>query len=102
MAHGLDPNEPPEPAPAAPWRALDRGVIRIADGVVATPGTPEWAEYVAFLRAGGIPDPMVVAAPGPPPVNYRAAGRAARAREIDNVAASDPVAALVLERNLSR
>lgn len=48
------------------YRLLSRGVLRLADGLVVLPHMIEWADYRAWLKAGGavLPeDPPVVATP---------------------------------------
>lgn len=84
------------------WRLLPRGVLRLSDGAVVMPDAPAWAEYVAFLRDGGVPQPMDVAPIAPTPFDYEAAGRAARERQIDRIRAADPIAGLLAEREIKR
>ena len=49
--------------------ATDAAVIRTEDGafIPNDPANRDWAEYQAWLEAGGVPDPM------PPPINPVAA-----------------------------
>lgn len=47
----------PQPVPAL-YKLLRVGVLRLADGRRITQDMLEWAEYYAWRKSGGIPEPM--------------------------------------------
>lgn len=48
------------------YRLLPRGVLRLADHIEVTRDMVEWDDYRAWLKSGGVPEPM---APPPPVPN---------------------------------
>lgn len=45
------------------YRMLPRGVLRLSDSLPITRDMVEWQEYRAWLKAGGVPEPMIVEPP---------------------------------------
>lgn len=48
------------------YRLLKIGVLRLADSAVITRSHPGWPDYRAWLKAGGVPEPMQTS-PAPTP-----------------------------------
>jgi hypothetical protein len=48
------------------YRLLQRGVLRLSDNLTITPDMGEWQEYRAWRKGGGVPEPMIPAAPTAP------------------------------------
>lgn len=48
------------------YRRLNKGVLRLADNLTITRDMIEWGEYRAFIKGGGVPEPMIVPAPPEP------------------------------------
>ena len=46
------------------YRLLTKGVLRLSDNLVITRDMIEWGGYRAFIKGGGVPEPMT-APPGP-------------------------------------
>lgn len=46
------------------YRLLTKGVLRLADNLVITRDMIEWEDYRAWLKGGGVPEPMPLP-PGP-------------------------------------
>lgn len=46
------------------YRLLTKGVLRLADNLAITRDMIEWCDYRAFIKGGGVPEPMT-APPGP-------------------------------------
>ena len=51
----------------AVYQLANYGVKRTTDGLDITPDMLEWADYRAWQKSGGIPDPMPAPPPSPPP-----------------------------------
>lgn len=47
------------------------GVLRLADGVLIRRSDPGWSDYLEWLSAGGIPDPIPESLPTRSSPNFR-------------------------------
>lgn len=48
------------------YRLAEKGVIRLVDGLRITRSMAEWEDYRAWLKAGGVPEPMIATQPPVP------------------------------------